>query len=305
MILLKSSSDFAWPWACTADEAAAERVFAKTYPAVHAHMKRFESLPGDKLGDRKGLRHREDHGRYWWELRPCAYYNAFEGSKIFWQAIQFYPAYSRVDRPQYGNNKTYILPTDDCWLLASLNSPLLWWISWRHFLHMKDEALSNDGTKFLLLPFRCPPAEISDSASAAVPDLVTCNEEIRAAAANIHDWLRFEFGLERAGRVLEKPQQLDADGFADAVRAALPRRRQLSAAEIARLKREHAETIMPARQADAEAQRLERRLSDLVNRAYGLTPEEVALMWATAPPRMPLTQSTHLKANPPDRANAA
>jgi hypothetical protein len=55
------------------------------------------------------------------------------------------------------------------------------------------------------------------------------------------------------------------------------------------LKREHAETTMPARQAAAEVLRLERRLSDLVNQAYGLTPEEVALMWATAPPRMPLT----------------
>ena len=38
-----------------------------------------------------------------------------------------------------------------------------------------------------------------------------------------------------------------------------------------------------------EAERLERRLSDLVNEAYGLTPDEVRLMWATAPPRMPLT----------------
>ena len=159
---------------------------------------------------------------------------------------------------------------------------------------MKDEALSNDGTKFLLLPFRCPPTEMSDDASVAVSDLMARNEEVRAAAANIHDWLRIEFGLDRPGRVLEKPERLDADGFAAAVRATLPRRRQLSAAEVARLKREHAETIMPARQAAAEAQRLERRLSDLVNGAYGLTPEEVALMWATAPPRMPLTPS-----NPP------
>lgn len=112
---------------------------------------------------------------------------------------------------------------------------------------------------------------------------------INLAQAGIHDWLRIEFGLDRPGRVLEKPERLDADGFATAVRAALPRRRQLSAAEIARLKREHAETIMPAREAVTESQRLERRLSDLVNQAYGLTPEEVALMWATAPPRMPLT----------------
>ena len=37
----------------------------------------------------------------------------------------------------------------------------------------------------------------------------------------------------------------------------------------------------------AEARGLEQQVSDLVNAAYGLTPEEVDLMWRTAPPRMP------------------
>jgi hypothetical protein len=36
-----------------------------------------------------------------------------------------------------------------------------------------------------------------------------------------------------------------------------------------------------------EARRLEQRVAELVNAAYGLTAEEVALMWRTAPPRMP------------------
>ena len=38
----------------------------------------------------------------------------------------------------------------------------------------------------------------------------------------------------------------------------------------------------------AEALSLEIQLSDLVNQAYGLTPEEIDLMWKTAPPRMPI-----------------
>jgi hypothetical protein len=71
------------------------------------------------------------------------------------------------------------------------------------------------------------------------------------------------------------------------VRKALPKSHKLSAADFARLKQEHAATIEPARRAAAHALVLERQLSDLVNAAYGLTPEEVALMWATAPPRMP------------------
>jgi len=42
------------------------------------------------------------------------------------------------------------------------------------------------------------------------------------------------------------------------------------------------------RQRQAEALGLERRLADLVNQAYGLTPEDVELLWRTAPPRMPV-----------------
>jgi hypothetical protein len=47
-------------------------------------------------------------------------------------------------------------------------------------------------------------------------------------------------------------------------------------------------TIEPARTLAAEALQLECRISDFVNQAYGLTPEEIDLMWKTAPPRMPI-----------------
>jgi hypothetical protein len=53
------------------------------------------------------------------------------------------------------------------------------------------------------------------------------------------------------------------------------------------LKNGFAEMAGPVRQARSEAAGLERRLPDLVNEAYGLTPEEVDLMWKTAPPRVP------------------
>jgi hypothetical protein len=33
----------------------------------------------------------------------------------------------------------------------------------------------------------------------------------------------------------------------------------------------------------------ERSLAAMVERAYGLTRDEIALMWRTAPPRMPLS----------------
>ena len=60
---------------------------------------------------------------------------------------------------------------------------------------------------------------------------------------------------------------------------------------MSKLRDEHTRTIEPARAQAAEALQLERQLRDLVNEAYGLTPAEVALLWETAPPRMPFTPS--------------
>jgi hypothetical protein len=54
------------------------------------------------------------------------------------------------------------------------------------------------------------------------------------------------------------------------------------------LRDEYTRTIEPSQAAAAETLTLERTLSDLVNQAYGLTPAEIALMWQTAPPRMPI-----------------
>ncbi|MBP1467706.1 hypothetical protein EYB53_018470 [Candidatus Chloroploca sp. M-50] len=45
---------------------------------------------------------------------------------------------------------------------------------------------------------------------------------------------------------------------------------------------------LPPTLAMNEALTRERRLAELVNAAYGLTPEDVELLWATAPPRMPV-----------------
>ena len=93
----------------------------------------------------------------------------------------------------------------------------------------------------------------------------------------------------KPGRELTNLTALDAEGFISAVRSALPKKRKLTAAELAELKREHGVTVEPARLARSEIFLLEQRLSNLVNDAYGLTPKEVDLMWRTAPPRMPFT----------------
>ena len=107
-------------------------------------------------------------------------------------------------------------------------------------------------------------------------------------ASSLIDWLRSTWDLPKPPAALAATFALSADAFADALRAALPvKRRLLSAAAVAAIRAEHAATVAPMAARLAEAARLERRLSNLVNRAHGMTAEDEALMWSTAPPRMP------------------
>ena len=66
----------------------------------------------------------------------------------------------------------------------------------------------------------------------------------------------------------------------------------MTAAGVHALREEYTRSIEPARALATETLTLERTLSDLVNQAYALTPAEIALMWQTAPPRMPISPTT-------------
>ena len=68
---------------------------------------------------------------------------------------------------------------------------------------------------------------------------------------------------------------------------ARPCARPVPEADLKRLREEHGRSIVPLQTLAAESRTLERNVAEPVNAAYGLTPEEEALMWKTAPPRMP------------------
>lgn len=278
MIVLPSSNDHAWPWADLGD--GAENTFRDHYPSLHAHMTTHEAT----------LRKRQDKGRHWWELRSCAYWNAFEKPKIFYQEIQFRPSYSFDVAGRFGNNKALFLVTENLFVLAALNSPLMWWYNWRYLPHMKDEALSPIGVKMSKLPIAEPTPAIRTAAETAVRRLIEITATQQQTQRTVLDWLRVEYGIEKPGNKLQSLANLDSDTFVAQVKRIRGKKRPLTAPGLAALRAEYLRSIAPARTLAAEAAQLERTLSDLVNEAYGLTPEEVQLMWDTAPPRMPIPE---------------
>ena len=187
----------------------------------------------------------------------------------------------------FSNNTVYFFPTDNLWILAVANSPISWWYSWRSAVHGKDEALRFIGEYVPDMPIPRPTDEQRDSAETVVRRLIESAKAQQSGRQDVLDWLRVEFAVEKATQKLQDAAGLDSAALVDEVKKARGKKKPLTVADLKRLREEHGRSILPLQALAAEARTLERQVSELVNAAYGLTSEDVALMWRTAPPRMP------------------
>ena len=97
--------------------AEAEQIFAGAYPAIYAHFEPF----------RERLIERHDQGNYFWELRACAYWEEFQQPKIVYPDIAQGTEFSFDDSGYFWANTSYLLPTQEMWLLGLLNSKAVFW----------------------------------------------------------------------------------------------------------------------------------------------------------------------------------
>jgi Eco57I restriction-modification methylase/TaqI-like C-terminal specificity domain len=285
ILLLKSSGDCTWPWGVAEDEKAAEEIFKDSYPAIHRWLKPMEL----------SLRTRQDKGHYWWELRSCTYYEKFIQPKIFYQEIQFHPCFSLDTNGYFSNNKALFLPTDDRWLLAVLNSPLMWWFNWRYLPHMKDEALSPTGDRMQALPIADADTEAQMRAAEIVDRLIEITNNQRKKRYEVFEWLHVELSIKSLGASLEDFVSLDINEFINVIRERRPKGAAPFKPNTITAIRDTWTDYVPLLNLEVqEAMHLENELSAMVNQAYGLTIEEIRLLWQTAPPRMPFVRNTLL-----------
>lgn len=86
------------------------------YPAVMRHLAKYEAL----------LRPRADQGEHWWELRACAYWDAFEGQKLVWGNLNNQPCYASAGPGVYLNAPAVMMAPEELFVLGILNSRAGW-----------------------------------------------------------------------------------------------------------------------------------------------------------------------------------
>ena len=188
----------------------------------------------------------------------------------------------------------FALPCSDLWLLAVLNSPLMWSWLWRNTIHGKDEVLRLKNIYTENIPIAQPTEEIRAEVEAIVTRLIEITKLNGQVYKDVLDWLQIEYKIEKLGNKLEDFATLEFPDFVDEVRKRMPKQKNakkssdpLSIPAFTALRQAYNDYVPEINSRKNEALKLEQRLSDLINQAYQLTPEEIDLMWKTAPPRMP------------------
>lgn len=278
MIALKSSGDYSWPWSDSGEQA--EAIFEQSFPSLHTHMKKLE----------EALIKRQDHGRYWWELRSCAYWQEFEENKIVWPDISKLPRFSMDTERHYLGNTGYAIPNGDYYLLGILSS----WATWFMISKIAQPLrLRGDRWQYRLFPQymeRLPIPDATDDEKETIGALAKlCNTlgqqrydlqnqfSLRLTGAfrqtgkgsalslntKAQSW--WELSLSELGEALKVSFKLQANPFrhprtADEWEPYLVEKRE----EFERLTHELS---------DAEA-----KLNDHVYRLFELSPDEIALL---------------------------
>ncbi|MFM6618855.1 MAG: Eco57I restriction-modification methylase domain-containing protein [Dolichospermum sp.] len=264
---------------------AHKNIDIEEYPVIKQHLEIYRN----KLEARAGK-------QLWWQLQASpTFYHLFEKPKIIYQVIQTFPLYALENSGVFGNDKTFILPSQDLFILGVLNSPLIWWYSQRVFTKMLADAISPMGYLFETLPIAQPTEETRAEVEAIVTLLIEITKIKGQVYKDVLDWLQIEYKIEKLGNKLEDFAALEFPEFVDEVRKRMPKQKNakkssdpLSIPAFTALRQAYNDYVPEINSRKNETVKLEQRLSDLINQAYQLTPEEIDLMWKTAPPRMPI-----------------
>lgn len=92
-----------------------QKWFQNNFPNLFNHLKAFETA----------AKKRTDQGDYWWELRACDYYEEFSKTKIMLPDISLRGNFIIDEKENYCVNTSYIIGSDDKYLLGILNSVLI------------------------------------------------------------------------------------------------------------------------------------------------------------------------------------
>lgn len=241
----------------------------KSVSSVFKHLEKYQPA----------LEKRWDKGNHWYELRSCDYYNEFDMPKIV------YPDIAKESRMLFDTDKTYFgntayfIPTNDKWLLAILNSKLIFYFYKSRATVLGD---ANKGGRLRWftqdvknLPIPIVNSSIANILTIQVDELTVKTKTLIAVRNNFIQHLQSKFSISKPSTKLQNWPGLDFKGFLGELKKA---KVQLSLGEEADWMAYFTEQKQKATALQSEINRIDAEIDALVYELYGLTEEEIRIV---------------------------
>lgn len=247
------NSDNAWKW------------FQTNYAAVAQYLAPFA----------EAAQKRTDKGEFWWELRACAYYGDFDKPKIQYAHFSHESLFHLNSSSHHSNDKSYIISSNDNFLLGLLNSRAIWFLITSLCPFVRGGYYELRAQYIETLPI--PPA--TDEQKARIGDLAKSCQQLAEQRYALEQELqrRFaDFGIKKLNQKLERWWLLDFQAFQTELRKSYK-------VEIALKERGDWESLFKDycekhAKFNQDIARLENELNAAVYQLFGLSGEEVVLV---------------------------
>ncbi|GAB4427790.1 MAG: Eco57I restriction-modification methylase domain-containing protein [Turneriella sp.] len=162
----------------------------RVYPAIEKHLSRYKIQLTPKPKDYKGVKWpgRKPGAYKWYELQDSIdYFGEFEKSKILYQEIMTYQSFTFDTSGVFPNNKLFLIPTEEKYLLGLLNSKLIWFSLRNLTTSLQGGALAMQTPQVSQIPIHRinenDPAEVKirDRITSLVESMLALNKQLAAA----------------------------------------------------------------------------------------------------------------------------
>ena len=198
-------------------EEKPEVYFQSQFPSIYSYLKDVQTAFGNGNGNgharKKGLVNRDDQGDYWWELRPCVYYQSFEVPKIIWGNLSIGASFSYDTSKAYLSAPACIIPTSDKWLVALLNSSVSSFFLRNTAIERQGGFIEQKPMYVRELPIPTLSDEIKKSLSSKVDSLLQLHKERKELIGQALEILKTEYAIRKVTKKLENCLSLGWNEF--------------------------------------------------------------------------------------------
>jgi type I restriction-modification system DNA methylase subunit len=239
--------------------------FDKTYPAIYNYLLQFKEKAEKRF----------DQGDYWWELRNCAYYDLFEQPKIVWPNLQSINKFSLDSSNYYINNPSAILPINYKTLLNILNSKIVWIFltsicAMRSggYIEVKPQYFEQIPVPDLSKIDKKPFEELAET-------VINLTNSRQSKIDTFHKLLLSDLKLTGLTGKLELFYKYDVTSFLSELKK---QKIELSLKDKAEWMEYFDKCVSEIKTIQAEIDKTEKEIDQMVYQLYGLTPEEIQIV---------------------------